>query len=471
MRKLYWYVVAYAKKHGWIFLASLLFAVTLFAGLFPLLNRVFVSKPREYIGTVGQYSLSNLPLEIKQLLSVGLTKIEADGSVRPLLADRWVVEDDNKRYRFVLKKKVTWQDGKELEPSDIKYNFTDVETLTTPNDVIFKLPDVFAPFPSIVSEPIFRQITEKQWWFFERPTLVGIGENRIADYQLKGNWLKELTVDTPDKRLVYRFYLTEDEAVLAFKRGEVDVLPDLSTLRDIAAWKTTNTRKKLQPDKYLAIFFNTSHPLLTKNVRQALSYALDIPDDEARATGPISPRSWAYLAGGKAYAFDLARGVERLFDVPPAEPLSLELTTTSIFTTQAESYAKQWEALGQKAVEACQQRKAAKDKTAEALVCDNFQIKITLKITNFPDTNNFQLLLMGQQSPSDPDQYFFWHSSQPTNITHYKNTRIDSLLEKGRQTPDQADRLSIYQEFQQFLLEDPPAIFLQHLYDYEVSRK
>ena len=48
---------------------------------------------------------------------------------------------------------------------------------------------------------------------------------------------------------------------------------------------------------------------------------------------------------------------------------------------------------------------------------------------------------------------------------------MDSLLEKGRQVIEQSERQAIYQEFQQFLQEDPPAIFLKHLYEYEVERK
>jgi peptide/nickel transport system substrate-binding protein len=97
-------------------------------------------------------------------------------------------------------------------------------------------------------------------------------------------------------------------------------------------------------------------------------------------------------------------------------------------------------------------------------------LKLNLKISNFPDLTNYQLLLIGQESSIDPDQYFMWHSSQPTNFTHYKNTRIDSLLEKGRQTIDFEERKTIYQEFQQFLLEDPPAIFLRYLDNYSIAR-
>jgi ABC-type transport system substrate-binding protein len=43
-------------------------------------------------------------------------------------------------------------------------------------------------------------------------------------------------------------------------------------------------------------------------------------------------------------------------------------------------------------------------------------------------------------------------------------------LEKGRQTLDKKERTDIYQEFQQFFLEDTPAIFLRYLYSYDIKR-
>jgi peptide/nickel transport system substrate-binding protein len=79
-------------------------------------------------------------------------------------------------------------------------------------------------------------------------------------------------------------------------------------------------------------------------------------------------------------------------------------------------------------------------------------------------------LLIGQESPLDPDQYANWHSEQATNFSGYKNTRIDNLLEKGRTAKEQRERIEIYQEFQQFFLEDAPAVFLQHLESYSVQR-
>lgn len=47
-----------------------------------------------------------------------------------------------------------------------------------------------------------------------------------------GNRLTELVVDAPDARTIYRFYLTESEAITAFKLGQVDTLPDLTDVGD-----------------------------------------------------------------------------------------------------------------------------------------------------------------------------------------------------------------------------------------------
>lgn len=438
-----------------------------FSFVVPKLATVLDPKPRQYIGIVGDFSLSALPHEVENLLSLGLTTIEEDGTPAPELSERWTTEDEGKSYRFVLKKNLYWQDGKALETSDVKYPFNDVETITTPNDVIFKLPEAFVPFPTVVSKPIFRTGSRRYLLFFQQPTLIGLGDYRLTSYKQKGVRLSELTVESQSDRRVYRFFLSENEAVIAFKRGEIDIMPDLTTPSDLHTWPTITTESALDPSSYLAVFFNLENPLFSKNVRQALSYALTKPTDDTRATGPIPPTSWAFLPGGKGYEFDLNRGVDRLVDEVPGEPLNIELTTTPLYELDANRIKQEWETLGDTAERTCQTDKRVTDKA----FCQNLNIAVSLRITAFPDTSNFQALLIGQQAPTDPDQYYLWHSDQSSNFSRYRNTRIDSLLEKGRQVSDRSERLAIYQEFQQFFLEDAPAIFLRHLTSYTIRRK
>lgn len=466
MRKVYWYLTAYAKKHGLVFLSSIIFAVAIFSFIVPSLVATFENKQKNYVGIIGDFTLDTLPIEVTSKLSAGLTKIEVDGTVTPLLSERWTLEQDGKTYRFILKKNVYWTDGTELKTDDINYSFSDVETIITPNDIVFKLPDTFAPFPAAVSTPILKKETETYRLFLKRPTIIGIGPYQLIDYKKKANRISEVTLEGQQDRYVYRFYLTEKDAVTAFKHGEVDTLPNLSQTFDLPEWKTATITKQLDTQKYLAVFFNINMPIFTKNIRQALSYAIEKPVDESRALGPINPQSWAYLPAGKTYDKDIPRSIERILDEVPQEPIQLELTTTSLYQADAQLIKEQWEDLGQQAYAECQTTASITDKN----LCENVKIVVNLRITNFPDTSNFQLLLIGQESPSDPDQYALWHSDQSTNFSRYKNTRIDNLLEKGRKTNNTQERKEIYQEFQQFFLEDAPAIFLRHLDNYTITR-
>lgn len=467
MRKLYWYFTAFFKKHGFIIVTSLVVGTIFFWFLLPPIIDSIAVKKRSFIGIIGEYTLTTLPEEVKNQLSLGLTVVTADGSVMPALAERWTTEQDDKIYRFVLKKNIIWQDGSSVTPDDIQYSFPDVETIITPNDIVFKLPSAFAPFPTTVTEPLLKQGVLDGPFFTTRPTLIGIGPYKITNYKRSGNSLKELVVDGNGERYIYRFYRTEDDAIVAFKRGEVDILPNLARDHDIANWPRVEVKQTLNQQQYLALFFNTRDPIFTKNIRQALSYALEKKQNEERAIGPISPLSWAYLPGGKTYDQDWVRGSERVLSEPPTQPLKFEMTTTTLFAHEAEEIKKTWQEFGQKVFEDCTASKAITDKS----VCENVKIEATIRINNFPDTSNFQTLLIGQEVPSDPDQYALWHSGESTNFTGYKNTRIDNLLEKGRQTYEQRERTEIYQEFQQFFLEDPPAIFLRYLWNNEIQRK
>lgn len=164
MRKLYWYLTAYFRKHGLVLLGSLIGGCIIFSFLIPGLVSTFAQKPRQYVGLIGEYTLQNLPQEVKREISVGLTQVADDGSAQPYLAERWIVEDEGKTYRFILKKDV-YSSEQVVTPDSVQYQFADALVVTTPNDIIFKLPDRFVPFPAVVAEPVIRYGTQKRWFF------------------------------------------------------------------------------------------------------------------------------------------------------------------------------------------------------------------------------------------------------------------------------------------------------------------
>ena len=52
-----------------------------------------------------------------------LTKINADGSVTPLLAERWEVSPDLRTYTFYLRKGVKFSNGEPFNAATVKYAF------------------------------------------------------------------------------------------------------------------------------------------------------------------------------------------------------------------------------------------------------------------------------------------------------------------------------------------------------------
>lgn len=77
---------------------------------------------------------------------------------------------------------------------------------------------------------------------------------------------------------------------------------------------------------------------------------------------------------------------------------------------------------------------------------------------------SYDVLLYGFIIGNDPDQYPFWHSSQVDfpglNVSRYVNRTVDGMLEKARETTDDAEMTKLYGQFQDAIVADRPAIFL-----------
>ena len=76
----------------------------------------------------------------------------------------------------------------------------------------------------------------------------------------------------------------------------------------------------------------------------------------------------------------------------------------------------------------------------------------------------YEALLFGETLTMQPDLFPFWHSSKRMgpglNLALYHNSEADKLLEKARLSADSEIISSAYEEFQNILLDDSPAVFL-----------
>lgn len=392
----------------------------------------------EYIGISGLYTISNIPPEIKNLISVGLTtNSEKNKPVISEIIEHYFSENENKDYIFQLKDNIYWHNGKKLTANDINYPLPGLKIILVDQKTIkISTETPFAPFFTYLNEPILKK------------NLVGIGPYKVTKIIYRDGYIKQLNLkplDSSKNKIVYRFYSNDKDLITAYKLGEVNKITVNILTDEIKKWHQTEIKSSIETDKkYLALFINTEK-INNKQLRQALAYATPkTRDKNERCLGPISPISWAYNPQIKEYNFDKERSKTLAKDNLTISEIKLSINNPELLN-QAEEIKKNWqEILG---------------------------IKTNIVIENRINSQNYDVILAYGGIPTDPDQYHFWHSTQTeTNLTKINNSRIDKLLEEGRQTFDPQKRKEIYFDFQRFLLEEVPVIFLSYPTSYSISR-
>ncbi len=417
-----------------IILGSLTFFVL------PYLKKVVPQwRDTQNIAVVGRYTSSEIPLFIQSQISQGLTTLDPSGLPQPAIAQSWSVSEDGRTYTFLLDPHVTWQDGTPLKARDINYQFRDTTTdYVSDTQLVMKLKDPYAPLPVVMSRPVFKK------------ALVGTGSYKVKSVARNGSLIDSLKLVPTNRNnhqpnLIYHFYATESAARLAFELGKVRSIVDVQDVGDLGNWPNTQVAPQSHPERYVAVFFNARDKNFGgsagRDLRLALAYAIDKRHWAERIFGPLNPNSWAYTTDLKKYDLDLAKSKQLLTKVDHV-PSEIVLSTVPAYLAVAESVKSDWEKLG---------------------------LKVNIIVAAEP-TPDFQALVFAQAIPVDPDQYNLWHSTQATNLTGIDNPRIDKLLEDGRKTSDLSARKKIYQDFQKYLVDEAPVVFLFHPQSYTISR-
>ena len=428
--RFYWRLVqTFLSRHFKAIIGGLILAACL-VFLFLKLS----SKPPVWrFAVVGQYQPQSLPYFVSNLISFGLVNSDGQGNFSPGIASSWEIADDQKTYRFYLREDLFWHDGQKVKAEDINYHFQDLKLTPLDSKTLeIGLEEKYASLLDLLSQPVFKN------------NLVGVGEYRVKKWQRQGDAIRQIDLESKDKnkpKIIFRFYPNEESARHSFKMGETDIIWEIQNPDNLVYFPNVSIETKVNNGQYTAVFLNLQKEALAeKSVRQALAYATPKPQGKNRAKGPYSPTSWAYNDFVKTYDFDLDHAKELLGN----QKISLQLATFPNYLPLAEKIKENWEALG---------------------------VATEIRVVNFiPD--DYDALLLAQTIPQNPDQYWFWHSSQTqTNITHLNNPRLDQLLEEGRITTDREKRREIYADFQRFLLEESPAIFIEYPTYYYIFRR
>jgi peptide/nickel transport system substrate-binding protein len=414
-----------------------------FLSVSPYLKLIF--NKQEVIGLVGRYDFTNLPDEIMTKVSNGLVTISEKGEIIPVLANSWEVKDGGKQYRFYLKNNLLWNDDKKFTTEDVNYKFIDVEIKSVDKNVLdFYLSKPLGIFPTFLNKPLIRS------------PLIGIaGFYKLGKYRISSGYLIELTLVPNTKDLLtvkYKFYDNESDLVTAYKKGEINkmTLTKKSVADTFINWKNSEIVKSVDYTRLLTLFFNNQEKLFeNKDIKDAFAMMIDyqnISDFGEIAQGPIPPTSWAYNPNLKTNTYDIDTATKIIKNaVTASESAQLNLLTSYDYYDAADNIVGEIKKTG---------------------------LKVDINMISYDRPDKFDLLLVFWKVPKDPDQYYFWHSTQKEgNISNYKNVKIDKLLEDGRSTINIDERSNFYQEFQKIIQDDPPALFLYYPYVYTIKRK
>lgn len=426
------YVLKY-KYHFLISIVTIFLIIYSFANIWPKIIRSNIIT----IGYVGAYTLESVPAEILGLATQSLIGVDESGKPIGSLASHWTVSDDGKTYVVFIKDNLKWHDGTQVNAKDITIAIEDVEITALNNKAIeIKLPNPISSFPTALNKPVFKA-----------KSFYGTGNFRISQIDETEDVIQKISMSPKQKglpRVEIKFYPSENQLQNAIKIGEVKYA-SVANAKIFEIWPNLDVEKAVENDEIVVIFFNTQDPnLASKELRQALTHAINKSEfDGEIALSLYSPKNWAYNPDVKRYDYNTGKA-KGLLSKSQVQNVKIVLSVVGGFGDIAQSIQKDWQDLG-------------------------LEVEIKEEKT-IPQ--EFQALLAINKIPPDPDQYGFWHSTQTkTNLTAYKDQKIDKLLEDARVTQNEEDRKRLYFDFQKFLLEDAPIILLYHPYKYRVTYK
>lgn len=290
----------------------------------------------------------------------GLTRIEENGQVKPLLAQSWSQDASGLVHVFKLRRGVRFHDGAVLDAQAVRFSFErakapgstnkarkalfdNIARIETPDahTVVLALerPDVHLLFrlgegPAVILHPASAAQASSH--------PVGTGPYRFVQWS-RGTSITLVRADTyrdptqaSIERVVFHFIPDPKAKEAAFRSGAMDLFFNLAT-QDVGHFQGDSRYKVLvgsSTGKGMVAINHRRTPLNDVRVRRAISHAIDreafirkVLQGRARAIGshfaPTDP-GYVHLAGVYPYSPERARGL--LKEAGVALPLRLTLT-------------------------------------------------------------------------------------------------------------------------------------------------
>jgi oligopeptide transport system substrate-binding protein len=433
----------------------------------------------------------------------GLLTLDKDLRVTPDLAEKWDVSADGKTYTFTIRKDAKFHDGKAVKASDFKYSWeraANPRTLSPTADTylgdIVGVLDMLSGRATSISgvravddQTLQVTIDEPKAYFLAKmtyPTSFVLDQDNITRggrtwtdkpngtgaFKLR-EWRKgqNIILDRNDsywagspKLKTVNYILSGGSAMTMYENDEIDATAfggnDAERILDPSPsnelYKQVVRDKDGQPGVselstfYLA--YNVSKPPFDDpKIRQALNYAIDrdriisvvLQNQDTKAIGVLPPGMPGFNPALKGYTFDPAKAKQLVAEsrYPDLTKFDLTLSTVGAGANPAryiQAVAEQWKtAIGLDVkIEQVEWATFLDDQYAKKYVL----FEGPGWIADYPDPQNFLDIL--------------FYSKSQQNHTNYANPVVDDLLVKARTERDVNNRIRMYQQVEQMVVDD-----------------
>ena len=400
-----------------------------------------------------------------------LTKVQGNGRVAPLLAQRWTVTPDNKTWAFELRPGVRFHNGEAFDAQTVKFAF---ERAAAP-DSTNKDKAVFANIVNLrITGPLSLVITLKNTnpdFLFQlgQATAVIVEPKSAAGnaaspvgtgpYKLEA-WAKgsSLTLARWEghrdaasvklRRVTLRFINDSAAQVAALLAGDVDAFPHVAAAKALPQFKADKRFQVLVGGtraKTILAINNKRKPLDDVRVRRAIALAIDRQQViNGSADGFGVPIGSFYVPGApghvdltsvNAYNPDKARALLKEAGIATPLVLSLKLPPTAYARQGGEVVAAMLAKVG---IEAKQEN-----------------VEWAQWLSGVYAQKAYDLTLISHVEPLDLGNF-----ARPGYYWNYENPKFNALWEKVNTTADEKARLALIGEVQRLVADDAVAAWL-----------
>ena len=400
-----------------------------------------------------------------------LTKIGADSTISPLLAQRWTVTPDNKTWAFHLRPGLKFHNGEPCNAAAVRFSFERAAAADSPNKdkavfsnivnlsatddltLVITLKNTNPDFLFQIGQAT-AVIVEPKSAATNNTQPVGTGPFKLESWA-KGSAIVLARWDgyrdakaVALRRVTLRFISDASAQVAALMAGDVDMFPRVSAARSLAQLRADKRFQVLvggSRAKTIVAINNKKRPLDDVRVRRAIACAIDrqqVIDGVAEGFGkPIgsfyvpSAPGYVDLTAVNAYNPDRARALLKEAGIATPLELGLKLPPTPYARQGGEVIAAMLAKVG--------------------IVARQESVEWAQWLSGVYGQKAYDLTLISHVEPLDLGNF-----ARPGYYWNYESPKFNALWAQVNATADSARRLKLLGDVQRLVAEDAVAAYL-----------